>query len=319
MERTPRERCEVGPRRGHRPVAWSVAAMLASLLAPARGLAQSTGELADGPDRSRLGVEVGLYTGSNSSFLVSETHTAIIPSLQANVVVTPPEDDVSISLDVAFRAVGSVFRVGSTERTDLRAGNVLVGGRVGFRPIDALRVRAGLGVVGPLMNVYEDAFGRADFALTSVPFSALPNGGWDPWLVLRGTVPVVLRVDAEYRDALFFAGAEAGLGLGVPVLSGYEGVAAMAQLGVWGGVRPVEGLAAGVRLQTVMVDEGARGGSDPSSIGFASVAPFVRGEFGAAFAEMRLFASLADNALYDAIGEKSWGLYLQFGSDFDAP
>jgi hypothetical protein len=88
---------------------------------------------------------------------------------------------------------------------------------------------------------------------------------------------------------------------------------------VWGGVRPVEGLAAGVRLQTVMVDEGARGGSDPSSIGFASVAPFVRGEFGAAFAEMRLFASLADNALYDAIGEKSWGLYLQFGSDFDAP
>ena len=45
----------------------------------------------------------------------------------------------------------------------------------------------------------------------------------------------------------------------------------------------------------------------------------MRGEFGSAFAELRFFASLADNALYDAIGEKSWGLYVQFGADLDAP
>lgn len=35
------------------------------------------------------------------------------------------------------------------------------------------------------------------------------------------------------------------------------------------------------------------------------------------FAELRFFISLADNSVYDAIGEKAWGLYLLFGSDFD--
>ena len=62
---------------------------------------------------------------------------------------------------------------------------------------------------------------------------------------------------------------------------------------------------------------GGRLGDDPSAVGFFSMAPFVRGELNAAFAELRFFVSLADNPSYASIGEKAWGLYLQVGSDFD--
>ena len=64
----------------------------------------------------------------------------------------------------------------------------------------------------------------------------------------------VLRGDFEYRDGMWFAGAETALGLGAPVEDGIaEDTLITLQLGVFGGVRPVEWLATGLRFQTVML------------------------------------------------------------------
>lgn len=293
--------------------------LLASLLAPTLVAAQSTGELSGERDRhrSRFGLELGFYHGGNDlGIFGSERHTIFVPSLFANVDVLEITREVSLSLDFAFRSAGSIWKVGSNERTDFRAGNAYFGARVAIAPLQGLRIRGGLGVVAPFMNVYADD----DFGLISVPFSGLPLGGWDPWMIARGYVPIVFRFDGEYRQDFFFVGAETALGLGVPVLDGYEGLGLGAQLALFGGVRPIPELAAGLRLQTAMYDPGRSGGrlgSDPSAVGFFSMVPFVRGELNAAFAELRFFISLADNASYDGIGEKAWGLYLLFGSDFD--
>lgn len=292
--------------------------VLAVLLAlvPAAASAQSTGTYSLRAP-SRFTLDLGFYHGGNNSFLGSEQHTVFIPGLDVNADLFEITREISLSFDLTFRSVGSIFKLGSNERSDFRAGNLYVGARVVVRPsgIRGLRLRGGLGVVGPVMNAYNDD----DFALTSVPFTALPIGGWDPWLVVRGYVPIVFRLDGEFREDWYFFGGEAALGIGVPVLSGYDGAAVGAQLGLFGGVRPVQGLAAGLRLQTVMFDQGRAGGafgSDPSAIGFFSLVPFVRGELDDLFAELRFFISLADNDYYDAIGEKAWGLYLLFGTDF---
>jgi len=293
--------------------------ILASVLAPGATSAQSTGELSgeQGRHRSRFGLELGFYHGGNDlGIFGSEKHTVFVPSVFANVDVLEITPEVSLSFDFQLRTVGSIWKVGSNERTDFRAGNALFGARVAIAPMRGLRIRGGFGVVAPFLNVYESD----DFGLVSVPFSSLPIGGWDPWLVARGYVPLVFRVDGEYRQDFWFVGGEAALGLGVPVLDGFEGLGLGAQLGVFGGVRPIPELAAGLRLQTAMYDPGRSGGrlgNDPSAVGFFSMVPFVRGELNAAFAELRFFVSLADNPSYDSIGEKAWGLYLLVGSDFD--
>lgn len=293
--------------------------LLASLLAPSVISAQSTGELAEERDRrrSRFGLELGFYHGGNDlGIFGSERHTIFVPSVFANVDVLELTPEVSLSLDFQLRTAGSIWKVGSNERTDFRSGNAYLGARVAIAPVRGLRVRGGFGVVAPFLNVYADD----DFALVSVPFTALPIGGWDPWLVARGYVPIVFRFDGEYRQDWLFVGAETALGLGIPVLDGYDGLGLGAQLGIFGGVRPIPELAAGLRLQTAMYDPGRSGGrfgADPSGVGFFSMVPFVRGELNAAFAELRFFISLADNSSYDGIGEKAWGLYLLFGSDFD--
>ncbi|MBX7192050.1 MAG: hypothetical protein K1X94_08330 [Sandaracinaceae bacterium] len=253
---------------------WSI---LVSVLVILGGVtsasAQSTGELSERA-RSRFTLEAGFYTGGNDTFLGSERHTAIIPSLSVNADVVAITPDVSLSIDLAFRSVASIWKLGSNERTDFRAGNVYLGARVALTPLRGLRVRGGLGAVVPLLNAYHDD----DFGLVSLPFTTVPIGGWDPWLVARGYVPIVLRVDGEYREDWYFFGGEAALGIGVPVLDGYDGLAVGAQLGVFGGVRPIPELAAGLRLQTAMYDQSRAGGSDPSAIGFFSMVPFVRGE-----------------------------------------
>lgn len=235
--------------------------------------------------------------------------------MNADVVAITPE--VSLSIDVQFRSVATFGRWGLEDRTDFRAGNLYAGARVALLPIRHLRVRGGFGVVGPFMNVYDDG----DIGNVTVPLSGLPNGAWDPWMFSRGYVPLVFRLDGEYRQDWLFFGAETALGIGVPVLDGYEGVAIGAQLGIWGGVRPIEGLAAGLRLQTAMYDPGRTGGvfgGDPSAVGFFTIVPFVRGELNDVFIESRFFINVVDNTAYDAIGEKAWGLYLLLGSDFDA-
>jgi hypothetical protein len=296
-------------------ISIALLASLLTLLAVAPAAAQSTGELSE-TARSRFTLEGGFYHGGNDTFLGAERHTIFVPSLHVNADVLEITSDVSLSLDFSFRAVGSIWKVGSNERTDLRAGNLYFGARVVVTPLRGLRLRGGVGVVGPVLNAYNDD----DIAVITVPFTALPIGGWDPWLISRGYVPVVFRLDAEYRQDFFFFGGEAALGLGVPVLEGFDGLGVGAQLALFGGVRPIRELAAGLRLQTAMYDQGRSGGafgSDPSAIGFFSMVPFVRGEFDDVFAELRFFISLADNSAYDSIGEKAWGLYLLFGSDFD--
>jgi hypothetical protein len=288
---------------------------LALVLVTAPAAAQSTGELSE-TARSRFTLDLGFYHGGNDTFLGAERHTIFVPSLHVNADVLEITSDVSLSFDFSFRSVGSIWKVGSNERTDFRAGNLYFGARVAVTPLRGLRVRGGVGVVGPVLNAYNDD----DIAVITVPFTALPIGGWDPWLVTRGYVPLVFRLDGEYRQDFFFFGGEAALGLGVPVLQGFEGLGLGAQLGLFGGVRPIRQLAAGLRLQAAMYDQGRSGGafgSDPSAVGFFSMVPFVRGEFDDAFAELRFFISLADNTAYDGIGEKAWGLYLLFGSDFD--
>ncbi|MFN7697872.1 MAG: hypothetical protein ACK6CU_05310 [Deltaproteobacteria bacterium] len=286
---------------------------LAALASPAA--AQSTGELS-GSARSRLALDVGFYHGGSDTLLGAERRTILVPSLHLSADVLGIAPDVSLALDVSFRAVGSIWKVGSNERTDFRPGNVYAGLRLVVTPFEGLRVRGGLGVVAPVLNTYAGD----DFAVIAVPFTALPLGGWDPWLIARGYVPVVLRLDAELRQGAFFLGAEGAIGLGVPVLEGYEGLALGAQLAGFGGVRPIQELALGLRAQTAMYDAGRTAGvfgSDPWAVGFFSLVPFVRVEVGGLFAEARCFVSLVDNPAYAANGEKAWGLYLLLGTDFD--
>lgn len=274
--------------------------------------AQSTGELSQ-TRHSRAALDLGFYYGENATLLGREHHTVLVPSLAVNLDAIAFSSEVSLSFDVALRTVGSIWKVGSNERSDLRAGNLYLGARVAVTPLRGLRVRGGFGVAAPVLNTYADD----DFALISVPFTALPNGGWDPWMFMRGDVPLVFRADGEYREDWFFFGGETALALGVPVMSGREGLTVGAQLGVYGGVRPIPQLAAGLRLQAVLYDPARAGISDPSAIGFFSMAPFVRGELDDLFAELRFFIGLADNDPYRLIGEKAWGLYLQLGADFD--
>lgn len=280
--------------------------------------AQSTGELrADTTlPSSRIVLDVGLYTHQRSASILGATASAgatiVVPSIEANVNVTRISDDFSLSIDVAFRSVVSnIWAPIGDDQLNFRAGNLYVGARVAMTPVTGLRVRAGLGFVAPIMNTYNSG-SNADIALTSVPLTALPNGGWDSWMTWRGEVPLVLRADGEYRADMFFVGAETALGLGIPVLDGYDGVSVGAQVGVYGGVRLIPELAMGARFQAAFYDPG----SSSSAIGFASLAPFVRGEFGDAFVETRFFLSLADNDAYRAIDEKSWGLYFQGGLNF---
>jgi hypothetical protein len=286
---------------------------LAALASPAA--AQSTGELS-GSARSRLALDVGFYHGGSDTLLGAERRTILVPSLHLSADVLGIAPDVSLALDVSFRSVGSIWKLGSNERFDFRPGNVYAGVRLVVTPFEGLRVRGGLGVVAPVLNTYADD----DFAVIAVPFTALPLGGWDPWLIARGYVPVVLRLDAELRQGAFFLGAEGAIGLGVPVLEGYEGLALGAQLAGFGGVRPIQELALGLRAQTAMYDPGRTTsvfGSDPFAVGFFSLVPFVRVEIEGLFVEARCFVSLADNSAYATLGEKAWGLYLLLGSDFD--
>lgn len=281
--------------------------------------AQSTGELpADtSVPSSRIALDMGFYTHQESvSVLGSELSTGgtiVVPSLDANVHVARIREDISISVAVAFRSViSNTWFPGTDDQLNFRAGNLYVGSRLALTPIEGLRVRVGAGFVAPIMNAYNAGGTNTDVALSTVPLSVLPNGAWDSWMTWRGDVPFVLRADGEYRSDIFFAGAETALGLGIPVLEGFDEVSVGAQLGLFGGVRPIPELALGARFQAVLLHPGEAN----SAIGFASLAPFVRGEFGSAFVETRFFLSLADNDAYDAIGEKSWGLYFLGGYNF---
>ena len=290
--------------------------------------AQSTGELRAETrvPNSRIALDVGFYTHQRSETVfgttISAGATIVVPSLEANVNVATLSEDMSLSVDVAFRSViSNTWFPGRDDDFNFRAGNLYAGARLALTPIEGLRIRVGAGFVAPIMNAYNGGATNSDAALTTVPFSALPNGAWDSWMTWRGDVPFVLRADGEYRSDIFFVGAETALALGVPVLDGYDEVSVGAQFGVWGGVRPIPELALGARLQAVLVDPGEAdpGTLDPrvrDAIGFASLAPFVRGEFGDAFVETRFFLSLADNRRYDFIGEKSWGLYFLGGLNF---
>lgn len=283
--------------------------------------AQSTGELrADTRvPNSRIALDVGFYTHQQTIFGAANAGaTIVVPSLEANVNVATLSEDMSLSVDVAFRSVisNTWLPVGDDD-LNFRAGNLYMGARLALTPVEGLRIRFGAGVVAPIMNAYDNN----DVAPATVLASTLPNGAWDSWMTWRGDVPFVLRADGEYRSDIFFVGAETALALGVPVLEGYDEVSVGAQFGVWGGVRPIPQLALGARLQAVLVDPGERdpGTLDPrvnDAIGFASLTPFVRGEFGSAFVETRFFLSLADNRRYDFIGEKSWGLYFLGGLNF---
>ncbi len=297
---------------------------LVSLVLVRPAAAQSTGEYSE-TSASRFTLDLGFYYGE-FTFLTQEYGRAIlVPSLAVNADVVALAPDISLSIDVQFRSAATFGRWGLEDRTDFRAGNLYGGARVAFIPTRHLRVRGGFGVVGPFMNVYDGG----DVGIVTVPLSGLPNGAWDPWMFSRGYVPIVLRLDGEYRQDWLFFGAETALGIGVPVLDGYEGVAIGAQLGIWGGVRPIEGLAAGLRIQTAMYDTGRSGGlfgGDPSAVGFFTLVPFVRGELNDVFLESRFFLNVVDNDAYDAadrlplqgLGEMAWGLYLLIGSDFDA-
>jgi hypothetical protein len=306
------------------PLPLLLGVLLGTLVAPAAALGQSTGELAERPDRhrSRFAVDLGFYYGEQRTLLGDNRGRALlVPSLSASIDAVRITDTVSLAVDFAFRSVGTFGRWFLEDRTDFRAGNLQLGARVVVGPIRHLRVRGGLGAVAPFMNVYEGGnalpFRQADIATVQVPLSGLPNGAWDPWLFARGYLPIVLRADAEYREDFWFFGGETALGVGVPVLEGYDGASIGAQLGLFGGVRPIPELAAGLRLQTVMYDVGRIGGAESDAVGFFTLVPFVRGELNAVFAELRFFINVADNVAYDALGEKAWGLYLQVGSDFD--
>ncbi len=281
--------------------------------------AQSTGELrADTTlPNSRLVLDVGFYTHQQTASILGSTASAgltlVVPSVEANVNVMRISEDFSLSIDVAFRSVVSnIWAPIGDDQLNFRAGNLYAGARIAMTPVTGLRIRAGLGFVAPIMNTYNGGRFDGDVALTSVPLTALPNGAWDSWMTWRGEVPLVLRADGEYRAEMFFVGAETAVGLGIPVLDGYDGVSVGAQLGLYGGVRLIPELAMGARFQTVLYDQG----NSSSAIGFASLAPFVRGEFGGAFVETRFFLSLADNDAYRALDEKAWGLYFLGGLNF---
>lgn len=299
-------------------------ALLGAFVLPARALGQSTGELAERPDRrrSRFALDLGFYYGQQRTLLGDDRGRALlVPSLFASVDALALASDVSFAFDLGLRTVASFGRWAFEDRTDYRVGNLYLGARVVVDPIRHLRVRGGFGVVAPFMNVYEGGslvpLREADIGIVQVPLSGLPNGAWDPWLFARGYVPLVFRADAEYREDWWFAGGETALGLGVPVLEGYDGASVGAQLGLFGGVRPIPELAAGLRLQTVVYDVGRAGGAESDAVGFFTLVPFVRGELNATFAELRFFINVADNDPYRVLGEKAWGLYLQIGSDFD--
>jgi hypothetical protein len=189
---------------------------LASLVLARPASAQSTGEYSL-TSSSRFTLDLGFYYGEAPD-LIGQRHgrALLVPSLAINADVLAISDDVSLSVDVQFRSVASLGRWLLEDRTDFRAGNLYGGVRVAVRPMRELRVRGGFGVVGPIMNVYDDGSlippVAADLAIFQVPLSALPNGAWDPWMVSRGYVPLVFRVDAEYRQDWLFFGGEAALG-----------------------------------------------------------------------------------------------------------
>jgi hypothetical protein len=305
-------------------VALALASLALASLAPSAARAQSTGELAESDDRqrSRFAIDLGFYYGEQRTLLGEDRGRAVlVPSVLATVDALELTSDVSLAFDLSFRSVATFGRWLLEDRTDFRAGNMYLGARAVITPMRHLRVRAGLGVAAPFMNVYEGGnllpFREADVAIVQVPLSGLPNGAWDPWMFARGYVPIVLRADGEYRQDWLFFGGETALGIGVPVLDGYDGASFGAQLGLFGGVRPIPELAAGLRLQAVMYDVGRVGGSESDAVGFFSVVPFVRGEINAAFAELRFFINMPENDAYEALGEQAWGLYLQLGSNFD--
>lgn len=280
--------------------------------------AQSTGELrADTRvPNSRIALDVGFYTHQRAETVfgatISAGATIVVPSFEANVNVATLSEDMSLSVDVAFRSViANIWLPTGDDDLSFRAGNLYAGARLALTPVEGLRIRVGAGFVAPIMNAYNGGPSNSDIALTSVPLSVLPNGAWDSWMAWRGYVPFVLRADGEYRSDIFFVGAETALALGAPVLENVDEVGVGAQFGVYGGVRPIPEIALGARFQAVLLDIGSG-----DALGFASLAPFVRGEFGSAFVETRFFLSLADNDLYNGIGEKSWGLYFLGGYNF---
>ncbi|MDW8245758.1 MAG: hypothetical protein RMJ84_04190 [Sandaracinaceae bacterium] len=214
-----------------------------------------------------------------------------------------------------------------------RLGNIYLGHCLVIQPSPEFRVRVGSGVVAPVMNAYNarsrepstpSSLGLSSdsSAIALTTLSTAPNGGWDSWLVWRGWLPFVLKGDVQYRHEYFFVGGDLGLGVGVPVIDEVEDQIPFAfQAGAYAGGRPIRELSIGMRFQTVVTDRSqGRADRDPSAIGFASLVPFLRVEFkvkGLGFLEGRFFISLADNGVYEALGEKSWGIYLLGGSFFD--
>lgn len=286
-----------------------VAAVALVALPSVSASAQSTGEYTLS-HRSRAALDVGLYHRSSGSTDL----TILTPDLRASFDAFDLGDDTSVAIDAALHTMGVVTHLtvagSTTEASEYRVADLYLGARLGFLPVEGLRVRAGVGVVAPILNAYDDT----DVAGGMATWSMFTTGAWDAWLSSRDFLPFVLRGDAEYRDELYFVGGEAGLGLFAPVRDGVDDSAVSAQIAAFGGVRLIPELAFGARLQAVVMASTASG-SDP--IGYVSLVPFVRGEFDPFFVEGRFFISLADNDNYRFLGEKMWSLNFQFGADFD--
>ncbi len=275
--------------------------------------AQSTGEYAP-THRSRAALDFGLYHREVSRGLAL---TILSPDLRVAVDALEVADGVGLVFDGALHTVGYITHAEifgrAQDNAEYRVANLYLGARASLTPVEHLRVRAGLGLVAPILNAYNDD----DAAQPAAALSLLPTGAWDSWLSLRGYLPIVLRADAEYREELFFVGGEIGLGFSPGVLEHVDDTQIGAQFAAFGGVRLIPEFAFGLRLQGVVVDSTGSHGTDPDPIGYVSLVPFARGEFDPLFVEARFFVGLADNDVYRSIGEKSWSLNLQLGADFD--
>lgn len=289
----------------------------ASSLVPARvGAQMSTGELTPSDDGSpalapgtgyrgsRIAGELGYFTVGNAG---RDVHL-FAPSVYGSVRLVTLSSSLDLGLDFGLRGLGA-----AGTSSIFRAGNGYLGASLGVAG-DGFRTRVGAGVALPFLNAYSlETLSEALELAVAVNYMTAMWGGWDTFYATRGYLPIVVRGDFEWRGELFFAGAQGGAALYVPVVEEASHASLTLQLGLFAGLRPIEGLALGVRAQAVYSHSFGPPRSDEGQL---ALMPFVRGELGQGFIEGRLLMNLDEPYGFAFDTGKVWALSVTGGANF---
>ena len=286
---------------------WLLWLVVVFQMVPAVATAQpSTGEAPTLPGQHRVSGAVDIYSGNSVTMFAPAFYGRFrLYDARGSLAGLSGRGGFVVDLDVAWRGVGLAGDVGI-----FRMGNPFVGVRFG-KDSRAFTIRFGGGITLPLINLYDDGFE----AFTAYGVGRAVHGFWDLELLTPQSMSVLFYGDAQYRASAFTLGGDAGFStlINVPEGGPSGDPVLLFKLGVYGAALPIPELALGLRFQMVaLVAPGGGGGED----GYLAMVPFIRGQFGQGFAEVRLWMNLDEPLGFAFDSGKFWAISFSGGGNF---